>query len=298
MMTDRVNSVERDRSLVMYLLLAFGITWICWLPGLILGLRNGYVMPNFDTYHLLFELGFANTEHQVLSALFFLGVFGPLVGGYIATRISGGAEGVRQWQLKIVRWDISPRWYLTALALVVSIGAVPVLVFGLIGGFQASEFSFTYILLILVLQILRSGLGEEPGWRGYLLPELKQRMSGERYVWVLGIIWSAWHFPIVIIRTLELVQDLPLLQVLITLVMALAGNIMSLIGMTYIYIWLCNRTDSIFLAILFHAFSNVLIFWMISFLAIGQSAALAVALMPWLVVLILQRWLGKANFPG
>lgn len=285
-------------ALTIYLALAFGVTWICWIPGLILGFRNDYIMPNFDTYHLLYDTGFVNTEHRLLSALFFLGVFGPLLGGYVATRVSGGRAAVSVWWQKTVRWKIAPSWYLIALALLLSIVAVPVLVFGFIGGFTPGEFTWAFIALILLVQVFRSGLGEEPGWRGYLMPELKRRFAGERYVWVLGAVWSVWHFPIVIVRTLAMVQDLSMWQILVTLVMALAGNIMSLIGITYLYVWLCNRTDSIFLVILFHAFSNVLIFWLLSFLVMSQTAGLAVAVMPWLLVLLLQRLLGKQHFPG
>jgi membrane protease YdiL (CAAX protease family) len=42
------------------------------------------------------------------------------------------------------------------------------------------------------------GLGEEIGWRGYLLPKLVQ--SGVRFpILISGLIWGAWHVPFVLL---------------------------------------------------------------------------------------------------
>ena len=42
-----------------------------------------------------------------------------------------------------------------------------------------------------------AALGEEIGWRGFLDPQLKARL-GKRKAWVLGgVIWGAWHWPLI-----------------------------------------------------------------------------------------------------
>jgi membrane protease YdiL (CAAX protease family) len=255
-------------------------------------------MPNFDTYHFLLESGFANTQHRLLSVAFALGVYGPLIGGLAATWMDGGREGLSGLWRRMIRWRLPGKWYLSALSIVFLLAALPVIVFGLIGGFSLSRLSVGYILVLILVQVLQSGLGEEPGWRGYLLPREKARLEGERYIWILGLIWSAWHFPIVIFRTLAVMQDVSLPQMVITVLVSLAGNIMSLVGITYIYVWLYNRTESVFLAIVFHALSNVVPFWLSSFLAEPASAGLAAGLVPWLVVLFLKWRLGRDQFPG
>lgn len=81
-------------SLIIYLLLANGISWLGWLPGLMIGSQQGYIMPNFDTYAALFESGFANTPHILLAIAFALGVYGPLLGDLVATWMDGGTAGV------------------------------------------------------------------------------------------------------------------------------------------------------------------------------------------------------------
>ncbi|MGB7874616.1 MAG: CPBP family intramembrane glutamic endopeptidase [Anaerolineales bacterium] len=285
-------------SLLIYLLLANGITWLLWIPGLIAELQKEYIMPNFDTYHLLFETGFENSQHLYLSIAFFFGVYGPLIGGLVATWMDGGREALAEWWGRITRWRIGGNWYLTAILITFLVAAIPVTIFGLIGGFAPSNFPFVYILGLLFVQLLRSGFGEEPGWRGFLLPRLQALFQGDKYIWVLGLIWSIWHWPIVIARTMAMIQDATLPQMVITILVSLAGNAMAIIGETYIYVWLYNKTQSVFLSIVFHAFSNIFVTWLTSFLAEPQAAGLAIALMPWAIVIFMQKRLGKENFPG
>jgi uncharacterized protein len=55
--------------------------------------------------------------------------------------------------------------------------------------------------LTLVLATLTLSLGEELGWRGYLLPRLLG--VGRRQALVLvGLIWAAWHVSLIFLTTL------------------------------------------------------------------------------------------------
>lgn len=40
-------------------------------------------------------------------------------------------------------------------------------------------------------------LGEELGWRGYLLPKLMKRFSPRMAVLITGVIWGVWHAPMI-----------------------------------------------------------------------------------------------------
>ena len=61
------------------------------------------------------------------------------------------------------------------------------------------------LLLAMVLQILIIGpviniiptLGEELGWRAYLLPKLRLLLSDRWALVVTGIIWGLWHAPVI-----------------------------------------------------------------------------------------------------
>lgn len=285
-------------SLFVYLLIANGITWLGWLPGLIIGAQHGYIMPNFDTYASLFKTGFANTQHMFLGIAFQLGVYGPLIGSLGATWLESGREGLIDLWQRITKWKVGGRWYLTAFIITLLIPGLPVVIFSLAGRFTPSAYTISYVLLVFVVQIFTSGLGEEPGWRGFLLPRLQAHFKGEKAVWMLGLIWAIWHYPLVIIQTLSMMRDVTVPQMVITILMSLAGQTMALIGIAFIYTWLYNQTRSIFLMMVFHALSNTLGMWLASFLAEPQIVTLLIALMPWAIAVLMQKRLGKENFPG
>ena len=49
----------------------------------------------------------------------------------------------------------------------------------------------------VVTAIMGAGpLGEEGGWRGYLLPRLLERGNEARASLIIGVIWAMWHLPI------------------------------------------------------------------------------------------------------
>jgi uncharacterized protein len=57
------------------------------------------------------------------------------------------------------------------------------------------------IVLIGTLGMIRSiasALGEEIGWRGFLVPQLSQTFSFTTTAFVSGIVWALWHYPILI----------------------------------------------------------------------------------------------------
>ncbi len=58
-----------------------------------------------------------------------------------------------------------------------------------------------YILLVCTFGLvgsLASGLGEEIGWRGFLVPELAKNVSFTATALISGVIWSIWHYPVLI----------------------------------------------------------------------------------------------------
>jgi membrane protease YdiL (CAAX protease family) len=46
---------------------------------------------------------------------------------------------------------------------------------------------------------LSSALGEEIGWRGFLVPELAKSMSFTGLSILTGVIWAAWHLPLIVL---------------------------------------------------------------------------------------------------
>lgn len=43
--------------------------------------------------------------------------------------------------------------------------------------------------------VLNSGVGEETGWRGFVLPRLQRKYNALVSTFILGSIWAVWHLP-------------------------------------------------------------------------------------------------------
>jgi len=73
---------------------------------------------------------------------------------------------------------------------------------------------------------------------------------------------------------LSMMQNFTTPQVVVTMLVTLAGMTMGQIGMTHIFVWLYHQTNSIFLSSLFHAFNNLFGIWPGSFLVEPQAVSL------------------------
>ena len=49
--------------------------------------------------------------------------------------------------------------------------------------------------LTIALQIFTGAMGEELGWRGFLLPRLERRLTPRIAALVMAISWALWHLP-------------------------------------------------------------------------------------------------------
>jgi membrane protease YdiL (CAAX protease family) len=95
---------------------------------------------------------------------------------------------------------VGVRWYLVVLAIVFVI-YLPSVIVGLLNGpIPTASLVFTslvWFIPMFLYTLLASGL-EEPGWRGYALPNLQTRHNARKASLILGIIWGIWHWPIFI----------------------------------------------------------------------------------------------------
>jgi membrane protease YdiL (CAAX protease family) len=57
--------------------------------------------------------------------------------------------------------------------------------------------ALTVIIIGPVVNIIPT-LGEELGWRGYLLPKLRVFLSDRAALIITGVIWGIWHLPIIV----------------------------------------------------------------------------------------------------
>ncbi len=290
--------MKKNGSLV-FIVLALGITWVLWIPALVLVSAKGYALPTID--YLLNHRSFAiiNSVHGLAVVLFSLAVYGPLLAGLIVTLMEGGRKRAEEWFAPVLRWKVKPYWLGMVFLIALAVSLLPMLVGTLTGLVTLRpDGIFPPVLLILglfIYQLLTSGLGEEPGWRAYLLPRLQADHGTEKAVWWSGLVWAVWHFPFTIYYTLQGAPDLPLGSQLALIVPSLLGQTMSLIGMVYIYSWLINGTQSVLIAIIFHALGNTLNSVAGAMVVANPVISLGIGAMPWLVVLVLAQTEKKAK---
>jgi uncharacterized protein len=114
--------------------------------------------------------------------------------------------------------------------------------------------AFTYLLLMGFLGTLSnmaSSLGEEIGWRGFLAPALSSKTSFFLNSVIVGLVWAAWHYPL-IIHNYSAENNAPLWYLL-------TFYTIRLILMSFIYGWFTLRSASIWPAIVLHSSHNLFI---------------------------------------
>ena len=98
----------------------------------------------------------------------------------------------------------TPKFYAYAIAipfvLAVAVNVLSTLLdirgFELIAGEKLGQ-AVPMILIALALGLV-GAIGEELGWRGFLLPKMIEARLPNAYLWS-GVIWALWHLPIVVL---------------------------------------------------------------------------------------------------
>jgi membrane protease YdiL (CAAX protease family) len=167
---------------------AFGLTWLGWLPYVLSGNGLG-LLP----WHFPELLGSSQTLGILPGAY-----LGPITAAFLITARTEGRDGLRRWSRRLIRWRVGARWYLIAL---LSVPIVAILAtFALPGAADDVRFPsptvFLAYLPMLALQMLTSGLAEEPGWRDFAQPRLQDRFGSMTGSLILGPLWGAWHLPL------------------------------------------------------------------------------------------------------
>ncbi len=226
---------------ISFAVLAYGLSWLGWTPYVLSQHGLGLVQIRFPEI-----LGDGQLAGLLPGAY-----IGPLLSAYLVTRAVDGPAGVRRWGRRLVRWRAGWPWYVFALLgipLLLAVGTLP------LPGAAASLTwpSLSAVLVyfpMLVIQMLTTGIAEEPGWRDFALPRI-QRSHGPVLggTVILGIVWSGWHLPLFLTDWAAAYPSDALTLVLFTLV----GIVLSLL-----ITWVFNHTnEGLPLAMLIHASNN------------------------------------------
>jgi membrane protease YdiL (CAAX protease family) len=167
----------------------------------------------------------------------------------VLTAIVLGRGVLRKLLSRLLIWRVNPLWYLGVVLGPVALAGGTVALNALLGR-PALSFGIPSLLgLVIMLAIFifpGSALGEEIGWRGYVLPRLQTRMSALSAALLLAPIWALWHLPLWLTgapgRT-------PLIY---------AGFVVSAFATSVLLTWVYNSTGgSLLLVVLLHATINI-----------------------------------------
>ena len=127
-------------------------------------------------------------------------VAGPACGAIVTVAVTSGRGAIgpflrRRLSLPPNAWALFllPIIGVLAAAIAYSAAGLPLDAFA-----RAVSQAWPLLLVHLVLQILIVGLGEELGWRGWLLPTLTARYGLARATALTALIKYFWHLPILL----------------------------------------------------------------------------------------------------
>lgn len=214
--------VDNKRRIIVFLALAFGISWISYI-----------VRISFE-----FAVALDQTLRLIVK-------FGPSIAGVVMTFAVGGSAGIRRLGRKLVQWKVAPRWYCIALLGPLAVSLMAIILASL---FRRAAFpelnissaqSLAPLLNLFAIRLFAGGgLGEELGWRGFMLPELQRSFNPLSASIMIGACWGLWHLP----------------------AYGIAGTIIfsvSTISGAIIFTWMYNSTNgNLLLPVLMHAAIN------------------------------------------
>lgn len=234
------NKKLEAKRLVIFLLLAFGISWI---PAIILNKTVGY-HEWFETYKM--------------PALFWIVGFGPALANVITRKLTH--EG---WHDSMLHLNLKGhiKHYIIAVVGVSVIGIIQGILATLaIGGGDWSDlgknYNFVQILTAALSTFATAPLmafntfGEEFGWRGYMNQKMEPLLGTTGTIIVGGILWGLWHAELTV-EGHNFGTDYPGYPYLGMLCMCVNCTFMGIILM-----WLTKKTNSIYPAAIFHAMNN------------------------------------------
>ncbi len=220
------QSLVRRHPLISFYVLTYAIAWMLWAP-----------------------IGHLPGQHPRPGGIHsdLLGSLVPSTLGLVFIGLLSGRAGVRRVLRRLVHGRIGLRWYLAVLALAM-LAPLAVGVSILMGGDTpvVDNTIFGVLFLFAFMIFPGSALGEELGWRGFVLPRMQARHSALKASLLIGILWGPWHLPLWLTGS----EGHPISLYVPFVVAVVASSVF--------YTWLYNNTGgSLLIVVLYHAASNL-----------------------------------------
>ncbi len=173
--------MNRHRKLVVFVALAYAVSWIAWAPLWLEKLGALDILPS-PYWHLA-------------------GGFGPLIAAVLVS--ARDRDALARLVTRVVRVRGHARWIVGAALGPLALGVGALAVIQLVGGNvdwfalgSGAEFPLLALPIYWLANVICYGFGEEVGWRGFLLPHLQVRRSALTAALIVSAIWAGWHLPL------------------------------------------------------------------------------------------------------
>jgi len=181
-----------------------------------------------------------------------LRTFGPALAAIITLYFFQGRAGLVGLWRSVTSFRLPGSLYALAIFAPLAVSAL-IAAFGLYSGrlqYAADQLQPLRFAAFFVLMLIFDGpLGEEPGWRGLLLPRLLARMGPAAASFTVGLIWFVWHLPLYLADG----RDFHPL-----------GYLVNVVALSYVFTWFYIKSGhSTWMTIFLHATSNYALFLII-----------------------------------
>ena len=172
-----------------------------------------------------------------------LALFGPCIAAIIVLYANRGIAGLRELGSKFRLSGALLPWCVIA-AIIPLLLLVPIWLFRtwFWGPIEFEMNPLSVLGLVVALLIV----GEEVGWRGFLLPYLLQRYSPVISSLIVGLVWAVWHLPNFLLPNYPH-RGLPF-----------SAFVMITLAFSVLFTWLyLNTAGSLVIMVIFHAALNL-----------------------------------------
>jgi CAAX protease family protein len=179
--------------------------------------------------------------------------YSPALAALITAGLLYGRSEIRQIGARLSRWRVAPRFYLLALLGPAAASVAMVVVVRLAGVAAQAPAEpprpGRLLLIFFVFALIDGPLGEEIGWRGFLLPRLLERSGPIVGSVFLGLVWYLWHLVLYHAAGREMSG------------LFLASYLLNNVAYSFVHTWFFVRSGgSTFLSVVLHTAGNYFVF--------------------------------------
>lgn len=111
-------------------------------------------------------------------------------------------------------------------------------------------FRFLFVATIGVVGSCIFALGEELGWRGFLVPQLAKVTSFPRVALVSGAVWALWHYPVILFANYHGAGPRWY---------SVACFTVMVLGLSFLFAWMRLKSGSVWTGMILHGSHNLFV---------------------------------------